>query len=262
MQQATINTAADSASKIATVVLNDKSRVLLAQNDSEPVINKNSVTLLSLESIAAERKQWELGAYRTSNQQLYGILAQCYGYFLGMTKKDDEGKALRVQLNSFIEKHGLRFTKASHGITKVLKCVFFDGENSVDRRRISTYSIVLRSALAIKVAADQLAQYIEAAGGVQELRLAKSPNAKTAKQKAELGKECVFQNAILATTRSDEVTRKLVYTNYNKPLAAIVVVRSDGTIELRDVLNSNGAANAVLAAHYAAANDSKNQKAA
>jgi hypothetical protein len=262
MQQATFNTAIENISNSATVVLKDTARVFFTHADGSDADDIVGTPLVTLNDIAEERKQWEVSAYRTSNQQLYAILAKCYAFYQLMAEDGDKGKALREQLNNFIEKHGLRFTKGSHGITKVLKCVFFDGEKSVDRRRISTYSIVLRSALALNIAPHKLAEHIETAGGVQELRLAKSPNAKSAKQKAELGKECVFQNVILATMRSDEVTCKLDFSDYDKPLAAIVVVRADGTIELRDVLTSTGAANTVLAAHYSASNDSKAQKAA
>lgn len=256
MQQATINTSIANTSKSATVVLKDNSRVFFTNADGIDADNVVVTPLVTLNEIAEERKQWEASTYRTSNQQLYAILAKCYAFYQLMAGKGDEGKALREQLNSFIEKHGLRFTKASHGITKVLKCVFFDGDGSIDRRRISTYSIVLRSALALETSAHKLAEHIENAGGVQELRLAKSPNAKSAKQKAELGKAAVSGSAALASVHSDAATKQVDVTDYDKPLAAIVVVRSGGIVEVRSILKSTGAINAVLAAHYSAANDS------
>jgi hypothetical protein len=256
MQQATFNTAIEKISNSATVVLKDTDRVLFTHADGSDADDIVGTPLVTLNDIAEERKQWEVSAYRTSNQQLYAILAKCYAFYQLMAQKGDQGKALSEQLNSLIEKNGLRFTKASHGITKVLKFVFFDGDKGIDRRRISTYSIVLRSALSNKIPAHKLAEHIETAGGVQELRLAKSPNAKSAKQKAELGKAAVSGSAALASVHSDTATKQVDVTDYDKLLAAIVVVRSDSTVEVRSILKSTGAINAVLAAHYSAANDS------
>jgi hypothetical protein len=46
----------------------------------------------------------------------------------------------------------------------------------VDRRRLSTYSLVLREAIKQKVLATQLAEWIEQNGGIQEIRLSQSAN--------------------------------------------------------------------------------------
>ena len=48
--------------------------------------------------MANERKQWEANAYRTSNQQLYAILSQCYSFYQAMGESSDEAKALRADL--------------------------------------------------------------------------------------------------------------------------------------------------------------------
>lgn len=249
MQQATI----DQAVKTPTVVLNDTSNVVF--NNVPPV------NLYSLTKIVSERKTWEANAYRSSNKQLYAILAKCYAYYLALgDKTTDTSKELRSQLSAFIETNNLRFTKSSHGITKVLKCVFYDGEKSIDRRRISTYSIVLRSALSQGISAEEVADFVERNGGVQEIRLAKSKIAKTPKQRAELGRTAIDQALVLATFRSDAVSQQIDSTDFDQPFVAVVVVRADGNVEVRSLIKSKGATNAALAAHYAAANDGNKSK--
>ena len=155
----------------------------------------------------------------------------------------------RDQLRAFIAEHNLRFTKTSHGITKVLKCVFYDGTNSVDRRRISTYSLALRSALSQNIKAEALAAFIEAAGGVQEIRMS-SINAKPLVKRAELGRDAVDQAPVLATFRSDSVAQQIDSSDFDQPFVAVIVVRATGEVEVRSLLKSKSAVDAALAAHY------------
>ena len=232
----------------ATVVLKDTFNRLFEVGDTNFLNDKRFVDF-TLNSITQERKAWEADAHRTSNQQLYAILAKCYAFYDAMRQEADEGKMYRDQLRAFIAEHNLRFTKTSHGITKVLKCVFYDGTNSVDRRRISTYSLALRSALSQNIKAEALAAFIEAAGGVQELRIS-SINAKPLVKRAELGRDAVDQAPVLATFRSDSVAQQIDSTDFDQPFVAVIVVRATGEVEVRSLLKSKSAINAALAAHY------------
>lgn len=53
------------------------------------VQNVTAQALPSLAELAEERKQWEVNVYRTSNQQLYALLAKCYAYYQGMDGEED-----------------------------------------------------------------------------------------------------------------------------------------------------------------------------
>ncbi len=232
----------------ATVVLKDTFNAVFDVGDTKLLNDKHFVDF-TLNSITQERKAWEADAHRTSNQQLYAILAKCYAFYDAMRQQADAGKMYRYQLRTFIAEHNLRFTKTSHGITKVLKCVFYDGTNSIDRRRISTYSLALRSALKQNIKAEALAAHIEAAGGVQEIRMA-TINAKPLVKRAELGRDAVDQAPVLATFRSDSVAQQIDSSDFDQPFVAVIVVRATGEVEVRSLLKSKSAINAALAAHY------------
>ena len=60
----------------AAVVQNDKPN---AATTAQPVAAKKAANLSEME---AKRQQWEPTAYRTSNQQLYAVLADCFGPIL------------------------------------------------------------------------------------------------------------------------------------------------------------------------------------
>ena len=84
---------------------------------------------------------------------------------------------------------------SSHTLSKIVKCVF-----GADRRRVSAYSIVLRTALAKNIDAAGLPDFIRENGGVEEVRLAKSPNSMTAKQKASAGAITLANKTIVNVT--------------------------------------------------------------
>jgi hypothetical protein len=92
-------------------------------------------TVVLLQKLISELKQWEAGAYRTSNEQLYALLQRIYNFYRSVSGTDNKLK--QEQLLNFCIAQGYRFTKSSHLITKVVRCVFED--KAMDRRRVSTY---------------------------------------------------------------------------------------------------------------------------
>jgi hypothetical protein len=83
--------------------------------------------------------------------------------------------------------HNVAVNKKSHTLHKIVKCVF-----GADRRRVSAYSIVLRTANVNKIKSADIADFIRNNGGVEEIRLAKNGNALSAKQKAEVAKNIEY----------------------------------------------------------------------
>ena len=117
---------------------------------------------------------------------LYGLLQKCYALYKGMEGMSTEAMILRSGLTDYVNLKGINCIKSSHTIVKIVKCVFGD-----DRRRASAYGIVLRAALAEKILIEDIPSYIRTKGGVEEIRLAKAPNAMTAKQKASVAATAV-----------------------------------------------------------------------
>ena len=148
-------------------------------------------------------------------------------------------------LGGLLLKAGYSFNEGTHVLTKIVKCVF-----GVDRRRVSAYSLVLREALTQKKEAADIAAFIAQGGGVEEIRRSKSKTAKTATQKAELGKQALG-NSALAVASGDKLAEKLVMGNVGHDLVAIVTQQADGSLVVRAVIQSRTVLKAALACAYA-----------
>jgi len=223
------------------------------------VQNVTAQALPSLAELAEERKQWEVNVYRTSNQQLYALLAKCYAYYQGMDGEEDAAKQRRAHVREFAAKHSLRFVDGTHCMTRVLKCVFYNGAQAIDRRRISTYSIVLRAALAQGLAADQVANFIESNGGVQEIRLSQAKG-EVKVPMSELVRNSLNSLPVLARLRDSELTVHIKADDHGKTVALLAEVQSTGEFVVRAIIRNLWHVNQALAAHRkAAANDSHNK---
>jgi hypothetical protein len=208
-----------------------------------------TATYAYLEGLAVEREAWEETAFRQSNAKLYELLASCYEFYGMLAQDTAKGKAMRLALLDYINCKGLRFTKSTHELTQIVKCVF-----GVDRRRVSVYSIVLRSALAQKIAADDVPDFIARNGGVEEIRLAKAPNAMTAKQKANSARQFIA-DAELGVASGPRLQEVLDPAKADADCVAIVTPQANGTLLVRALVYSDGVLNAALAAHYCANKD-------
>lgn len=251
----------------SAVVQNDTYAKLAVGQNVNVIVDANEQTAATpiaalsltsrIEQLVSDRVKWEQGALRTSNEQLYALLAKCYAMYFELSDKTAGAKALRAELEEFISQQGYRFLESTHLITKIVKCVF-----GVDRRRVSTYSLVLREVLAQKLTADAVAGFIASNGGVEEIRRSKSKTAKTPKQKAELGKQAVGDNE-LAVVSSDKITQSLNVENVGSNLIAIVTQQADGSLIVRQLIKSQSVLNAALASVYSTAQaDAKATKAA
>lgn len=128
-----------------------------------------------LADLVAERKHFELTVYRTTNQHLYRLLTDCYSY-ADIMRVPDHGELYRAELDRFIAENEVPVTDEMDDLAKVLRCVFFDGVQFVDRRRISTYGIVIREAIKANKPPAQLQAFIEESGGIEEIRLSRTPS--------------------------------------------------------------------------------------
>lgn len=212
-------------------------------------VQGSQATASAIEQLVAEREVWEQTAFRTSNEQLYALLQRCYGLYKAMEGGSAQAAALRSGLRDYINLKGLstHFNKTSHTITKIVKCVF-----GSDRRRVNAYSIVLRSALARGVGLMDVTEFIRSEGGVEEIRLAKSPNAMTPKQKAAVATTTVVVNSI-GVVSSPALSGLL--NDAGKIGSNMVLIgtwQSDGSVVVRAVVESEAVLTAALASHYSA----------
>jgi hypothetical protein len=209
----------------------------------------------SIEQLVLEREVWETTVYRTSNDMLYGLLQKCYALYKGMEGMSAQAVVLRDGLTTYVNLKGIKCVKSSHTIVKIVKCVFGD-----DRRRASAYGIVLRAALTEKIAIADIPSYIRAKGGVEEIRLAKSPNSMTAKEKATAAVSAVNADS-MGVFASTALVQKF---DAGKTGAAVVLIgtwQADGSVIVRAVVQSDTAVNSALASYYSSNKEAVKQQA-
>ena len=235
-------------SSLQTVVSNDSPTAAQSAQGTK-------VTFAAIEQLVVEREVWQANAFRTSNEQLYALLLKCYGLYKAMEGTSAEAVALRGGLRDYINVKGYTFTKSTHSLTRIVKCVF-----GTDRRRVSTYSIVLRSALAKSVGALDVADFIREYGGVEEIRLAKSPTAMSPKQKAAVATSTVVVNnlGVVSSPALGGLLNDAGKIGTNTVL--IGTWQADGSVIVRAVVESDTVLTAALSSHYSAIKEAAKAK--
>jgi len=238
------------AAAVAAVVQNDTTR-----NPSGTDAAKTTGTVIKfpksaaavLGELIAEKDSWFNNAYKTSNDQLYVLLGKCLGLYLQLQEPTEAASKLRKELAAYVKEKFPSMPSSSHTLSKIVKCVF-----GADRRRVSAYSIVLRTALAKNIDAAGIPDFIRENGGVEEVRLAKSPNSMTAKQKAEAG-AITLANKTIVTVTAPVFKESLDAGNIGKPVVLLGTWNADGSITVHSFTNSEGAVNAALVAQFSLA---------
>lgn len=250
------DTATPSKHSLKLDALGVPTTVTVGNGTAVPVATQSKTGFQGIEQLVIEREVWETTVYRTSNDMLYGLLQKCYAMYKRMEGMSTEAVLLRANLADYINLKGIKCTKTSHTIVKIVKCVFGD-----DRRRASAYGIVLRAALSEKVEVEAVPAYIRDKGGVEEIRLAKSPNAMTAKQKAAVAADAVKTDSMGAFS-SKQLGEAF---DAGKTGAAVVLIgtwQADGSVIVRSVVQSDTAVNAALASYYSSNKEAVQKQAA
>ena len=199
-----------------------------------------------IEDLIVQRQAWQDGPYLTSNNILYSIKAKILAVYEDMTGPDAEkAKKLKRELDDYIKLHNLTFTKTTHTLTKLVRIVFGD----TDKRRISTYSIVLRSAFNNGIKSDKLVEHIISKGGLQEIKLDGKGKSLTTKDKA-LVVEKTLDREILGVIHNEALAKKLDSGNIGQKVVFVATMKPSGAFEINLATNSTTAVNFALAACY------------
>jgi hypothetical protein len=233
----------------ATVVQNDKpakakeatAAVKPATTAAVPTTDNKAETLGEME---AKRQNWETTAYRTSNQQLYAVLADCLAYG-NNDVTTAVAKARNNELAVFLKVRGYQVKHDSPLLTRIVKAVF----GNIDRRRVSTYSLVLRTAQKEGVKPAELANWIEERGGVQEVKLARSASYKSPKQKAEEAKSSLSEMPTLAVAK-ERLSEFADADFVGSECVLLAEQQADGSFHIKALSRSGTAVNAALTALY------------
>ena len=128
----------------------------------------SSATLINtLDGLVAERENFEKEEYARSNKRLYAILGEIYKNYLLIKQNQDGYKDAVKKMTAKLKSEGERVQTTTVVITLFVRYVF-----RTDRQRAFNYSRTLQAALAKKIDAEKLAEFIEGAGGVEECKRA------------------------------------------------------------------------------------------
>ena len=221
------------------VVLNDK------QNPISGTAN------LELRSMEAKRIDWETGAFRTSNQALYQVLAECLAYSGELPVS--MAKLRNSALVTFYKERGYRYREDTPLVTRVVRAVFGD----INRRRISTYSLVLRQAQKESIAYADLSAWIEERGGIQEIRLSRSETFVSPAQKASVGKSFFEAKPDLGTVQSEWLSVEADPSYIGQACVLLAEQQADGSFQVRAVIRNQTALKAAYVALYAKQKDAQ-----
>jgi len=224
----------------AVSVINNVVPVVLNDTNNTPITPAN----LELRSMEAKRIDWETGAFRTSNQALYQVLAECLAYSGELPIK--MAKLRNAALATFYKERGYRYKEEAPLVTRVIRAVFGD----INRRRISTYSLVLRQAQKEHVAYANLPAWIEERGGIQEIRLSRSVTFISPEQKVSVGKMYFDGKPDLGTVKSEWLSVEADPSFIGQACVLLAEQQADGSFHVRAVIRNQTALKAAYTALY------------
>ena len=208
-----------------------------------------------LKQLSNETATWEQGAYKTANEGLYVLIQSCYKLYKELTDAKDENLMHKKQgLNDYLSINGMDDYTSKPLPQKIIRCVF----GNRDRRRVSTYNVVLRRLIADEVEVAGVPTHIANCGGVQEMSLGRKPGSLTAKEKATEVKDTV-QAQVLAKVQTAETDLLVNPEKHGETFAAVLTQNTDGSFTVNCIVDSKGAVNAALTAYYGA-QEAKNAK--
>jgi hypothetical protein len=201
---------------------------------------------LTLDAMEAKRISWENNEYKASNIVLYNLLADCLAFSRPL--EPNIAKYRNMKLEDFFIKRQYSWKKDAKLSAKVTRAVFGD----IDRKRLSTYAIVIDAALKAKVEPANLPSWITKEGGVQSIKLAKSSTfispkvkAQTMEQKLEAKKETG-----LASVKSEALTLLADADNAGQNCVFIATQETDGSFTILSLTRKSSALDAAYLAIY------------
>lgn len=194
--------------------------------------------------LEAERVQWEQGVYRTSNLALYALLEKCY--VLATIKDKDLVMQRNAELVEFYAARGYQYKKDAPPANRIVKAVF----GGVDRRRLSTYALVLRAADKAGVKGDNLAQWIEDCGGIQEIKLQQSPSYVKPAERVKQATSQLAALPTLANVKTEALSKLADGERVHDTCVLVAEQNADGSFDIKAVVRSAVATNAALVAVY------------
>jgi hypothetical protein len=214
-------------------------------------IAENALKMLS--AIEENRKAWQEGPYKTSNRIKYMILEKCR-QFCGELPIS-ESKMRSKALEEFYKARGYKYKHDAPLATRVVRAVF----GLDDRRRVATYSTVIRQAQKENVPYGKMVDWIEGKGGVQEISLSKSSTYVSPSNKAKHSRDTYESLPILHLAKSEALSLQADGSFVGHNCVLLAQQQEDGGFAIRAVIRSDGAVNATFTALYSNLKKSQNE---
>jgi hypothetical protein len=198
------------------------------------------------------RVTWQNGVFKTANDSLYALLADCYQLFVDMTGKSNAAARLREALAHAVAEKNLTFRSSTHTIDKILRVVF--GE--ADRRRVSAYAVAIRAALAAKpqVGPDAFADFVRDANGIESVRAAaaKKGTGLTTKEKADVASAAVTARSKAVIVNDPMFCADLDAAKVSQFHVLVAEQLADSTLAIKAIVSNATVVTAALNAYYSA----------
>ena len=207
-------------------------------------------SVAALKDMEAARINWEQGSFRKSNEELYAVLQQCKAFCGDLLPAD--AKQRSAALEKFYKERSWRYNKETPIETRVLRAVF----GMENRRRVSSYSLVLRAAKKQRIGITSLATWIEDQGGVQEIRLSQSKTFISPAEKAQIMKDRLTSRKSFIGYAKSELLSHCADAQYMDDDCVLLSKQlPDGSFGVHTILRSSGVMNASYVAAYAKAEE-------
>jgi hypothetical protein len=139
------------------------------KNDFKPTFSNlefAAKTMRQLDQLSIERQAWQDNEYKNSTTRLYNLLAAVYGVYESkfINSDGDDRRTLRQQLVSKLNDSGIDVKKSTDTLGLLIRYVF-----NADRRRLMSYKYAILAAYSNDVASNDLAKWLNDAGGIDEV---------------------------------------------------------------------------------------------
>lgn len=185
-------------------------------------------------TLFAEREEWQTTLYATANQRLYELLGDIYTVYLEAKDGNDVDADKYEWLLDKVKSRNIPTAKTPTFIQLVTKYVFSDSDT--DSRRVNSYARVLSCAAQEGVGTgNAIARYIEERGGIEEIRAALAKNTKTPKQRAAEGRDIADTAQCIAEIACEEIAQ-CATDNIGQYVVLVGKLNARGNVEVKHVV--------------------------
>jgi hypothetical protein len=196
--------------------------------------------------LSAEAKEFETGAYATANLALYGLVKKSYVLYKDLINPNDSELRFKKQaLADYLSVNNLGAFADKPLPLRIIAAVF----GNLNRRRLSSYNVALRSLIAENIAVNDVIKTIEDKGGIQEMSVKRAAGTLGAANKVTAVEEAV-KATTLGSVNTPDTKQFVDQEKVGEQYTAVLTQEADGSFSINTIVDNTTALKAVLVAHY------------